>query len=368
MASIRSGERKDGTPVHRVYFRHRGQQTCYTFEDKALAEVLKESVDRLGSDRAVELHRLERTPRGTSELTVHDWIEHHINHLTGVDPGTIASYRRYLKNDIDPLLGALPLARLTREDVSRWVQALGEDFAPKTIANKHAFLSGALATAVRADKIPSNPADRTRLPRGERPEMVFLTREQFAALLAEVTEPWRPLVEFLVASGARWSEVTALKPGDVNIKAGTVRIARAWKKGDDGKGQKIGPPKTKKSNRTINVPTDVLNKLDYSGEWLFTKPGRGGHSVDGPVRGQSFRINVWNPAVARAELDPRPRIHDMRHTCASWLIQAGIPLPVIQQHLGHESIQTTVDVYGHLDRRSAQAAASAIASALSGTT
>jgi integrase len=46
------------------------------------------------------------------------------------------------------------------------------------------------------------------------------------------------------------------------------------------------------------------------------------------------------------------------------MIQAGVPLPVIQQHLGHESIQTTVDVYGHLDRRSVQAAADAIGEAL----
>jgi integrase len=60
----------------------------------------------------------------------------------------------------------------------------------------------------------------------------------------------------------------------------------------------------------------------------------------------------------------RPRIHDLRHTCASWLIQAGIPLPVIQQHLGHESIEITVGTYGHLDRRSAQAAAEVMRAAM----
>ncbi|KUI22004.1 hypothetical protein AU195_06795 [Mycobacterium sp. IS-1496] len=60
----------------------------------------------------------------------------------------------------------------------------------------------------------------------------------------------------------------------------------------------------------------------------------------------------------------QPRIYALRHTCASWLIQAGIPLPVVQQHFGHESIQATVGVYGHLDRRSAQAAANAIGAVL----
>lgn len=60
-----------------------------------------------------------------------------------------------------------------------------------------------------------------------------------------------------------------------------------------------------------------------------------------------------------------PRPHDLRHTCASWMIQAGVPLPVIQQHLGHESITTTVDRYGHLDRSSGVAAASAIGEMMS---
>jgi integrase len=73
------------------------------------------------------------------------------------------------------------------------------------------------------------------------------------------------------------------------------------------------------------------------------------------VRIYGWRENVWYPALVKAEekgLAKRPRVHDLRHTCASWMILAGVPLPVIQQHLGHESIETTVAVYGHLDRRS----------------
>ena len=68
----------------------------------------------------------------------------------------------------------------------------------------------------------------------------------------------------------------------------------------------------------------------------------------------------WKPARGKAiaaGLTKSPRVHDLRHTCASWMIVAGVPLPVIQQHIRHESIQTTIGVYGHLDRRGAQAAA-----------
>lgn len=152
--------------------------------------------------------------------------------------------------------------------------------------------------------------------------------------------------------------------------AGTVRISQSWKQGADG--YRLGSRKTKKGVRTINVPKSVLDKLDFSNEFLFV------NRAGGPVRAQGFFARVWVPALKRAwpsvdgEDEPvkggskvlRPRIHDLRHTCASWMIQAGVPLPVIQQHLGHESIQTTVAVYGHLDRRSMQAAADAIGRAL----
>jgi integrase len=82
-----------------------------------------------------------------------------------------------------------------------------------------------------------------------------------------------------------------------------------------------------------------------TGDWLFTNSGRGRAGDTGPVRIHSFNPNVWTPAVQRARdawLTKNPRIHDLRHTCASWLIAAGRPLPAIHQHIGHESITTTV--------------------------
>ena len=186
--------------------------------------------------------------------------------------------------------------------------------------------------------------------------MVFLEPGEYQILREEISEYWRPLVDFLVTSGARWSEVTALRPRDVDRAAGTVRISRAWKKAEGG-GYEVGPTKTRKSVRTINIPAQVLDQLDYSNHYLFTNSGRGRANSDGVVRNANFAPHVWHPAVARAQsngLTKRPRIHDLRHTCASWLIQAGRPLPAIQAQLGHESIVTTVSVYGHLDRSSGQ--------------
>jgi integrase len=245
----------------------------------------------------------------------------------------------------------------------------------KTITNKHGFLAGALNAAVTAGHIPANPCTGMGMPRDDDPrEMVFLTREQFTHLLSHVTEYWQPMVEFLVASGARWGEAAALRPSDVNYDEGTVRISRSWKQDHHAGGYRLGATKTRKGNRTINVPKSTLDKLDYSNEFLFVN--RDG----GPVRSQGFSARVWAKAVVRAwplvDADGkpvkdrskilRPRIHDLRHTNASWLIQAGAPLPVVQQHLGHESITTTVNTYGHLDRRSMKVTADIIGAVLDG--
>jgi integrase len=175
------------------------------------------------------------------------------------------------------------------------------------------------------------------------------------------------MVEFLVASGARFGEATALRPGDIDLAEGTVRIQRAWRY-VVGDGFQLGPPKTKRSIRTIDVDPRVLGNLDLTGAWVFTNSGRGWHGgPDDPVRGPNFHTNVWVPSLVRAKeagLTKKPRVHDLRHTNASWLIQADVPLTVIQRHLGHESIQTTSDRYGHLDRKSSRVVATVIGKAL----
>lgn len=354
---------KDGSPYWQCRFREHGRESSISWDNAADAARCDDLIRKHGPARAREILRIIETPR--SELTVARWLTRHVDHLTGVEKGTVRRYRAYIANDIADSIGDIPLAHLSRDDIARWVLDMTDADEPpsgKTIANKHGFLAGALAAAVIAGHIKANPCDATRLPRWNRPPMVFLERDEYAILREALPGYWRPLVEFLVASGARWSEATALTPADIDTTAATVRIDKAWKTGDGG--YTLGTTKTKKSVRTINVPTSVLDQLDLTGKWVFTNSGRGRHGdIDGPVRAHSFHPNVWVPALVRAKesgLAKQPRIHDLRHTCASWLIAAGRPLPAVQAHLGHESIQTTVDVYSHLDRASGRGNADAI--------
>ncbi|OBJ52170.1 site-specific integrase [Mycobacterium sp. 1423905.2] len=371
MAFVRTRWRKDGSPYYSVTYRLGGRgsrQSSTSFPDEKQADRFCKLVDSLGPERAMEVAGVADTQRAVAAVTVGEWLDRHIGSLSGVERKTVAEYERYATRDIGPALGAIPLNKLTREDIADWVNELYEaGAAGGTIENKHGFLSGALRRAVEDGHLAANPCQGVRLPRTEQQEMVFLTRDEFRILKAAFSAHYQPFVEFLVASGCRTGEALALKPSDVDRSAGTVRITRAWKR--VGSGYELGPPKTRRSVRTINVPNSVLNQLEYGGEWLFT--GTNGK----PVRIYSWRSNVWYKSLARAQakdernpdkpvLEKSPRIHDLRHTCASWMIQSGVPLPVIQAHLGHESIKTTVDCYGHLDRSSHAAAADAIGAML----
>jgi integrase len=374
MASIRQRPRGNGTICYSVLYTIDKRQSSLPFDDPRAAQAFKAAVEVHGAERALTMHGIDPAPRRkqAEALTVAQWVRHHIDHLTGVEQYTLDVYERYLANDIGPFLGDIPLAELAEEDIARWVKHLevtpraktGRVPRPKTIANMHGFLSGALSAAV-PKHIPANVAAGRTLPRktgdgddGDDDEIRTLSRDEYDRLLAAGTVPyWHTLIEFLVSSGARWGEVVGLKPGDVDRAAGTVRIRRAWK--HSSKGYTLGPTKTKRSNRKINVAADVLDQLDYSHEWLFT------NTRGGPVRYHSFKGNVWDCAVTKSKLDPQPRIHDLRHTCASWMLAAGVPLTTVSRHLGHENIQITADVYTDVDRTSFALAAEAMRKLLS---
>jgi integrase len=362
VAFIRERKRKDGTPYFSVTYRVGGRgtrQSSTSFPDKMQADKFCALVDAFGAEQALQKAGIADTVKVLSALTVAEFLDRHIKGLSGVEKKTVSEYNRYLTRDIEPVLGAIPLAKLTREDVALWVTAMFEDGAAGgTIQNKHGFLSGALNRAAQDGQIAANPCQGVRLPRTEEVEMTFLTGEEYRTFKTYFSDYYKPLVEFLVASGCRASEALALKPSDVDRVNSTVRITRAWKRA--GSGYELGPPKTPMARRTINVDAVVLDLLDYSHEWLFVG------SNGGPVRLYSWRANVWiktrNKAIADG-FGKKPRIHDLRHTCASWMLQAQPPVPLqtVQAHLGHESIKTTVDRYGHLDRSSHVVASDAIA-------
>ncbi|MGV9666911.1 tyrosine-type recombinase/integrase [Nocardia niigatensis] len=369
MSSVRVRTRADKSTYTQILYRHNEKQTSQSFEDHATALRWKKLLDQVGPDEALRVLEAQIGAAANSVPLLGDWLPTYIGLLTAAEDGTIDRYRAMVRNDFGEDLLQLPLSALTETHVANWVnsqKAAGS--SGKTIANKHGFLAGAMKAAVDKRLVTANPCANTKLPKWDPPVMTFLKSDEFRAILDEMPKRWRGLTLFLVTSGCRFSEATALNIADIDSREQTCRIDKAWKdtRAKGGERWKIGHPKTRKSIRTINLAPEVFEYLDLSRgarEFLFLNT-RGKAVGTG-----SYYHNVWKPAVERAGAalhGKSPRVHDLRHTCASWMIAARVPLPVIQDHLGHESITTTIHTYGHLDRSAHVNAASAISNALAG--
>src|SRR5699024_9234177 len=148
----------------------------------------------------------------------------------------ISDYRRRLDLYVIPDLGAIPVEALTRQQLVDWQRGLVKrGLAPRTIGEAHGLLSSVISTAVAAGWCEAKTVKGMRLPRsGEnrarRPR--FLTRTEFAALLAALPEGYRPLARFLAGTGCRWGEANALDVGDVDRRRDPwqVEISKALRR------------------------------------------------------------------------------------------------------------------------------------------
>ncbi|MFG3259034.1 tyrosine-type recombinase/integrase [Streptomyces sp. NPDC048172] len=383
MAYVEERKRADGSVSYVVRWRAGGARTgkkeSEVFTEEPSASQFRDLVNAHGQRWPFgwvrgEGFRTETAREIPQEESFGAFAEHYIGLLTGIQDDTRGKYRRQIEQKMLPWFQHLSVREgeggIGRDDVAGWVNDLeagrrgpyaarGQRFQklkPKTIRNLHGLLYSVLQSAVDAEQPlrSANPCAATRLPRvdgSDEEAMTFLERDEFVLLYACLYGEARDLAEVLAGTGARLGEVTALQPRDLIRRGGrpAVRIQRAWKTDEDGNVY-LGPPKTKKSRRTLVLTPELdalLRRLAQGkepNELLFSL-GVGKNGAE------SFRRNHWRPAVkdaARRGLLKRPRIHDLRHSHASWLIAAKVPLPAIQARLGHESIKTTVDRYGHL--------------------
>lgn len=358
---------KTGETYYRVRYRRDGQQKALTFwgdDAKDQADEFVGLVATLGVDRAVAYWNAN-LERQQTVITLDEWWPRYLAALTKATDGTRITYDRIYRRVWQEPLGAMPLDTIGREVVALVVNELSAVKADKTVRNAYGVLAGALNRAAKDNIIPVNPVRGLDLP--ERTshlatEMRFLTHEEWGTLYDELPEHYRPLFTTLIGTGMRWGEAEAMLVSDVVLDpAPVVRITKAAKWNASKATREVGPPKTKKSRRTVTLPPEVTAEL------LPLLDRRGGERLFLAVKGGPLRhrtvYDEWKAAVERAGLEPQPRIHDLRHTHIAWLIARGIPLPVIQARVGHEKVTTTVDTYGHLlpDLQAAAADAASMA-------
>lgn len=258
-----------------------------------------------------------------------------------VEAGTLQRDKYRLDKYLVPRWRDVPLAHITRHEVKVWATELGANLAPASVQRILYLLSTSLTAAMDAELITTNPAYRIRIVKGETATERFLTRDEFSALLEQMqTQFDAAIVSFLVGTGARWGEGVGAQIKRLDIPRGNFRIAEVW---DDAMHRQKPYPKGRKI-RDVPIPGWVLDRVepligDRAHGLVFEKNGA-------PPDAHNWRARIWAPAVKRADVG-HVRIHDLRHTYASWLIQDGVPLAEVGRLLGHVSPITT-QRYAHL--------------------
>ncbi|MEU8820560.1 site-specific integrase [Actinoplanes sp. NPDC048796] len=360
-------------------WRFAGRQQCCTFRGpsdakaaaaKQFAEAQQHKVTSSQVYAAFDpaLVRRRRAP------LLRDWIERWLELKIDVSPATHAEYARILRTRVTHDLGALRVDEITRhEHLDPWKAALARELMPTGVKKHWTVLSQVMRDAVphlRAD----NPLQRlpgrrgNGLPRELAHKACLLSGTEAGILIANCRASIRTLVMTALATGMRRGELLGLRVRDVDLggPVPTVRIEQVLLR--DGT---FAGPKTTRSRRSVSLPSshteDLAVQIDgkAADELAFTAPD------GGPWDMSNLRRRYWRPAVIEAQrcgqhrprqlgseavspcrcpgrLHVAPRFQDLRHSHVAYLIAAGWDFYTIQLRLGHASIKTTFDTYGHL--------------------
>ena len=192
--------------------------------------------------------------------------------------------------------------------------------------------------------------DRPRNLEGKK-EMLFWTPEEFKQFISVVDRPdYKALYTFLYLSGCRRGEALALGWQDVDFDKCTVRISRnvAYKVGKNGKPYQITTPKNIGSNRIIYLPRTYFEVLTKYRAWQLDNTTDQTFIFGGADPLPPTSIERILTTCAKKANVKRIRIHDFRHSCASYLIHKGVTIVGVSHHLGHSSTKQTLDTYAHL--------------------
>lgn len=306
---------------------------------------------------------------------------------------TAARDASIMRNHVVTRWGTTPLTKIDHLAVQQWVTELGDRLSPATVAECYRLTSAVLRTAVRDRLIGHNPCEGVRLTRRRRKDtddQVITQHELITQLFPVVPERYRALVGLAGGTGLRWGECAGLRWDALDLATCTVRVIRVAVE-VSGHVTDKAYPKSRAGRRVVPLPGFVVDLLTEhkkryppgAAELVFTS--RSGAAV----RRSTFRAKVWRPSLVRAgllgkivEVGERKvmahwqdgegrerfkefttvrdatehlvkhahgglRFHDLRHSYATWLVSAGVPINDVSAVMGHEQTSTTLDRYTH---------------------
>lgn len=314
------------------------------------------------------LHELQTgTYIEPTNLTLGEYLERWLNtHGTqNLAPKTLRSYRMQINSHIIPALGLIPLEKLSPMALQEYYsQKLTKGridgkggLSARTITYHHRILHEALKHAMQWQLVNRNVADAAVPPRYKRWEMAILSREEALVLLDQIRDhrDYR-LIFTAIYTGMRQGELLGLRWADIDLGRWALRVNQQLQH-IPGQGYFFCPPKTEKSRRQIPIGAALLEVLkEHKREQAQNKLmlGQDYHDMDlvfcldnGKPQDTSNLSRRYKRIMAQFGR-PEIRFHDLRHTCATLFMAAGVDAKKVQEILGHESIRTTLDIYGHV--------------------
>lgn len=182
-------------------------------------------------------------------------------------------------------------------------------------------------------------------------EMQFFTYEEFQKFISVVEEfDYKTFYEVLYYLGLRQGEATALTWNDINFNKKEVSINKTLTTKLKGQLYTVSSPKTKKSNRVLPIPKKLLGSLKIMEEKAKKKKyfNKGWFVFGDELPFRETTIQVKKNKYCKLAEVKQIRIHDFRHSCASFLIQHGASIVLVSKYLGHSKISITLDTYTHL--------------------
>lgn len=337
----------DGGWQASVYSPRDGRKLYKTFARKSEARSwradAKRSLDR-GALRAPN----GKTLREAAETWLQAAERGDIRNRSGrpYKPSTLRGYRRSLVERILPVLGSRTLNTVTTLDLQTLVDDwLAEGQAPSTIRNSLKPLQAIYRRARSREGVPVNPTHDLELPVPDPGEVQIVSPELAARLIEAVPLEDRTTWATALYAGLRYGELRALRWGAIDLASAKISVRESW---DPMEGSIA--PKTRTSRRTTPIPS-ALRSL------LLDRRERGGGVADDQLvfaddRGAPFHAASLyrraDRAWTEAGLTERLRLHQARHTYASFMIAAGVNAKALSTFMGHSSIKVTFDLYGHL--------------------
>ena len=294
-----------------------------------------------------------RSGKVKAERPFGEWIEFWYQHFCKqrIRKNTQLAYEGNIRNHIVPVLGKIPLNKLTQKDLQRFYVGLKPTAEKKGLSDQnirgcHMVCHAALEKAMEEKLIRSNPTEGCKLPPKKAHEMQVLTREEMQRFLIQAkAEGWFEFFLLELSTGMRIGEITALQWDDLNMETGELHIERQAQR-LEGK-LVVSTPKTKSSIRTVVLPPLVLAVLKAYREtvdsrWIFPSPVHEDEPISTGVCRERMHLILEHAQCKQV------RFHDLRHTFSTTALEHGMDIKTLSAVLGHVTASTTLDVYAHV--------------------